>query len=73
MFFLYLLSIHEPLLLRQIQDLHGHVQLGARLVRDAAVIVADHATFPASHLKASRKKTIRTPHLIPPDFINRDY
>ena len=51
--FSYLLSIHEPLLLCEIEDFHRDVQLRARFIRDAAIVITDHATFAAGHLKPS--------------------
>lgn len=49
--FSYLLSIHEPLLLCEIEDFHRDVELRARFIRDAAIVITDHTTFAAGHLK----------------------
>lgn len=50
----YLLSIHEPLFLCQIEDFHGDVEFWAGLIGDAAIVVAHHATFATSHLQENK-------------------
>ena len=59
---LYLLSIHETLLLCQIEDLQWRVYLATRLILDA-IICAHHTTLTTSHLEIRKQQREVNKHI----------